>query len=329
MGGGGTDLPAYASKYGGFVISAAIDKYVYIYANRPFNDDSIRLKYSKSEQVDSLGEVQHDLARIALQRMEVTQNIELAWMADISEGSGLGSSGAFLVAMVQSLLALKKTPTTPYQVASHAYKIEGELAGHPVGPQDHFVSAFGGGIILTIGSDGRIESKTLGGNHDIRYGVEVETLSAGLKRLQDHLLLFDTGIRRSSRDPLWSQETDTKREDPQVLDSLHRTKEMGYRAKELLERGDVEGYGKLLDAHWQAKKQRRGITNPAIDSWYSLALDYGAWGGKVVGAGGGGFLLFALAPADQQELIEALTICGLKHLPFQFASRGVEVVAKS
>ena len=315
LGGGGTDLPSYYSKYGGFILSAAINKYLYIYVNRPAADDYIRVKYSRYEEVQCIEEIQHDLVRPALQLLNINGSVEIVSMADTPGGTGLGSSGTYLVALLTALYELKRERVPTQALAEFACHIEMELAGHPVGKHDHYLAAFGGITCLDIQQNGKVTVTPL--------DISITTV----EELHSRVLLFFTGVTRSSRDILEDQKRDTKQEDPTVVDSLHRTKELGYRIKEALEQGDLDRFGLLLDEHWQNKKRRSGkISDPRIDRWYEIAKENGALGGKIVGAGGGGFLMLYCPNASKGAVRHALTAEGLREMQYDFDFEGAKVL---
>jgi len=315
LGGGGTDLPSYYSQYGGFILSAAINRYLYIYVNRPVADQFIRVKYSRYEQVGSPDEVQHDLVRPALKTLNLNGSLEIVSMADVPAGTGLGSSGTYLVALLTALYELKHEKVPTQAVAELACHIEMDLAGHPVGKHDHYLAAFGGFTCLHIQPEGQ---------------VQVSPLSISITAVEDfrnNVLLFYTGIIRSSADVLQAQKQDTQRGDPVVVDSLHRTKELGYRIKEALEAGDLERFGLLLDEHWQNKKRRSAkISDSNIDRWYELARENGARGGKIMGAGGGGFFMFYCPNNHKTILRRALSKAGLREMSYDFDFEGAKVL---
>jgi D-glycero-alpha-D-manno-heptose-7-phosphate kinase len=317
LGGGGTDLPSYASRYGGFVLSAAINKYVYICVNRPAIDEAIRLKYSRSERVTTPEHLSHDLVRPALQLLGLDRNIEIASIADVPAGTGLGSSGAYLVALLVALHALRQDKIAVQALAEEASHIEMEIARHPVGKHDHFLAAFGGVPCLHIATDGSV-------------CVERLNLTSPVAEAFRHaVLLFYTGMTRRSSDVLAEQHRETEAGTAEVVDSLHRTKELGYRIKESLERGDIERFGRLLDEHWQNKKRRSTrISAPQLDEWYELAKANGALGGKIMGAGGGGFFMFCCPGPRQTQLRAALTTAGLREMPYGFDFEGAQVLAR-
>ena len=316
LGGGGTDLRSYYSRYGGFVLSAAIDKYVYIGINRPAVDNLIRVKYSKSEITTSLDDIQHPLVREALRLTGIRENVEIVAMADIPAGTGLGSSAAFTVALLKGLHACKQEDISSHDLAEEACEVEIEMAGQPVGKQDQYMAAFGGVRCLQISEDGTVEATPL-----VASGQSLE-------ELKSRLLLFYTGMQRSDMRILDKQNRDTIADKRDVMASLHETKTIGLQVKEALERGDFDAFGRLLDRHWQIKKERSGdISNDAIDRWYELAMKCGALGGKLVGAGGGGFLMIYCPHQRQAEVRYALTGVGLRALEYSFDHEGAKVIA--
>jgi D-glycero-alpha-D-manno-heptose-7-phosphate kinase len=316
LGGGGTDLPSYYTKYGGFILSAAIDKYVYIGVNRPSADDDIRVKYSRYEQVSTPDEVQHDLVRPTLKLMSINNNIEIVSLADVPDGTGLGSSSSYLVALLTALRELKHDKLSTQALAEQAFHIERCLAGHPVGKQDHYLAAFGGITLLEIRTDGQVTVSP------IRLSI------SALEDLRGSILLFYTGQNRTSRTILQRQENDTKADNIEVIDSLHRTKELGYRVKESLEKGEVERFGILLDEHWQNKKRRSTyISNSKIDELYELARGNGALGGKIMGAGGGGFFMFCCPNGRKNKLRKCMCEAGLRELNYNFEFEGSKILA--
>jgi D-glycero-alpha-D-manno-heptose-7-phosphate kinase len=315
LGGGGTDLPSYYSQYGGFVLSAAINKYVYISINRPQVDDLIRVKYSKSETVEDLNEVQHELVREAMRLTGVERGVEIVSMADVPAGTGMGSSGSFLIALLRALHAMKREHVAPGQLAEEACRIEIEMVGSPVGKQDPYVAAYGGISCFEIAPSGEVAVNRLPLNNH------------RLDELRGNLLLFFTGIQRRAMDILEDQKRDTMQSKDEVVKSLHQTKTLGLEIKEALEAGDFNRFGELLDVHWQNKKRRSTkVSDPRIDRWYDIARDRGALGGKLIGAGGGGFFLFYCSNPHKGQLREAMTEEGLREMQFDFDFEGAKVV---
>jgi D-glycero-alpha-D-manno-heptose-7-phosphate kinase len=315
LGGGGTDLPSYYTKYGGFILSGAIDKYVYIHVNRPAADDLIRVKYSRYEQVSSPDEVQHDLVRPTLKCLNMGGNLEIASMADVPAGTGLGSSGSYVVALLTALHALKRETVPTQALAEQACDIEMNQASHPVGKHDHYLAAFGGITTLEIQKDGR---------------VHVSPLNLSISTMEDfsvNVLLFYTGVTRSSTEILQEQKTSSENGDGSMIDALHRTKDIGYRIKEALEEGNLDRFGQLLHEHWQNKKKRSTkISDDRIDEWYRIARENGAQGGKIMGAGGGGFFMFYCPNSHKPGLRKAMTEAGLREMRYNFDFEGAKVL---
>jgi len=313
--GGGSDLRDFYKHGYGAVLSTAINKYVYIYVNRPAADDLLRIKYSRYEEVTNVGDIQHDLVRPALSVLNLNSSLEIVSMADVPTGTGLGSSGSYLVALLTALYAFKRDRVPVQALAEQACYIEIELAGHPVGKHDQYLAAFGGITCLDIKPDGKVHVSPL----DISVSAVDE--------LRNCILLFYTGITRLSRDILEDQDQDTQSGDTTVVDSLHRTKDLGYRIKEALEQADLERFGLLLNEHWQNKKCRSGkISNPNIDRWYDIAKANGALGGKIIGAGGGGFLMLYCPNSAKPKVRQALAAEGLREMPFGFDFEGAKVL---
>ena len=315
LGGGGTDLPSYSSEYGGFLVAAAIDKYVYITKHRTFKQEIV-VKYSRLERVSSVDEIEHPIVREALKMTGVTEpHIELASMADIPGGTGLGSSGSFTTALLKALHASKKNIISPAELAAQACEIEIDRLGEPIGKQDQYIAAIGGITAFTFHRDGRVEYRP------VRFSEET------LFNLEDNLLLFFTGYSRSASAILKDQNDRSKQHDNVMLDNLHFTKELGHKSLACLEGGDLEEFARLMDVHWQRKKTRSsGMSNSQINAWYDFALQNGALGGKLIGAGGGGFLLFYAA--DKRKLRHAMREKGLQEVRFRFDFEGSKVVAQ-
>ena len=317
LGGGGTDLPSYYSQHGGFILSAAIDKYIYICVNRPSADQLIRLKYSISEKVATVDEVRHDLVRPALKLLHLDRNLGIVSMADVPAGTGLGSSGSYLVALLAALYELKREKVPTQALAEAAFDIEANHAHHPVGKHDPYLAAFGGVTCLDIAKDGAVAVSTLDGFEANGHALE----------FRNRVMLFFTGQSRSSGIILKQQKQQTEKCDPVVVDSLHRTKELGYRIRDALMAGDLDQFGLLLDEHWQNKKCRAGpITDARLDDWYELAKCHGALGGKIIGAGGGGFFMICCKPGCRNTVREVLVNSGLSEMPYGFDHEGAKVL---
>src|SRR3954454_23217257 len=280
LGGGGTDLPSYYREHSGFLLAAAIDKYVYINVHRRFVEGFL-LKYSSLEEAATIDDISHPIIREALRLVDVQErNLEITSMADIPAGTGLGSSGSFTTALLKAFHTLKKNLIEPAELAEQACCIELEKLGEPIGKQDQYISAFGGITTFRFMPDDRVEAAPL--------KISEETLF----NLEDNLLLFFTGYARSASAILKEQDDKSKQADSAMAENLHFTKELGKQSQKALEAGDLEQFARLMDRHWQHKKKRSGgMSNPMIDEWYKLAMQNGAVGGKLIGAGGGGFLM--------------------------------------
>jgi D-glycero-alpha-D-manno-heptose-7-phosphate kinase len=313
LGGGGTDLPSYFGKFGGFLIAAAIDRYVYVTVNRPFGA-GIRLKYSDIENVDTVDEVRHPILREALRMMNLrTPQIEITTLAEIPSGTGLGSSGSFTTALVKALYAHRRRLLHSSEVARLACEIEIERLHEPVGKQDQYIAAYGGVTCFDFHPDGSVSAQPL--------ALGMDTLF----ELEDNLLLFFTGFSRSAGSLLQDQKTRSDAEDPEMIDNLHYVKDLGYRSQRALEAGRCHEFGELLHEHWEHKKRRsKGMSNPKIDEWYEIGRRNGAIGGKLVGAGGGGFLLFYAE--DRKGLRQAMRDSGLEEVRFRFDFEGTKVL---
>ena len=313
LGGGGTDLPSYYRDHGGFLIAGAIDRYVYVNVMRPFTH-GIYLKYSKHEHVHSADEIQHPIIREAIKMLDFkTPQIEITALADIPAGTGLGSSGSFTTALLKALYAHRMRQIHPKELAELACEIEIDRLGEPIGKQDQYIAACGGITCFTFNKDNSVDVEPLNISMDTRFDLE------------DNLLLFFTGYSRSASSILKDQNTKTKESNSDMLDNLHFVKELGYQSKELLQGGKTKEFGELMHVHWEHKKRRSGgMSRPNIDDWYNIGMANGAVGGKLVGAGGGGFLLFYAS--DRNKLRHAMAKAGLEEVRFRFDLEGTKVV---
>ncbi len=313
LGGGGTDLPSYYREHEGFLIAGAIDKYVYVTVTRPFTE-GVYLKYSELEHVTSVDEVRHRIIREAFRMQELrTPQIEITTLADIPAGTGLGSSGSFTTALLEALHAHRHRLIHPQELAELACHIEIDRLGEPIGKQDQYISAYGGLTCFTFHKDDSVTAVPL--------KISMDTLFD----LEDNILLFFTGYSRSASDILKDQKNRTQSSDKEMLENLHFVKELGYRSRQALEDGQVAQFGELMHEHWEQKRRRSGsMSNPTIDEWYELGIKNGAVGGKLVGAGGGGFLMFCAA--DRNKLRHAMSKAGLEEVRFRFDFEGTKVV---
>jgi D-glycero-alpha-D-manno-heptose-7-phosphate kinase len=308
LGGGGTDLPSYYRKHGGFLVSGAIDKYVYMLVHTVFQRRYL-MKYAQTEEVDDIAQIQHPILREALLRHWRGNPLEIASLADVPSGTGMGSSGSFTVCLLKALAQARNTSIAPGALAEAACEIEIDVLKEPVGKQDQYVAAHGGICSYTFHPDGRVDVMPL------------ELSPETLRRLEENMLLFYTGESRSASDVLSDQDKRSRQNDGEMLANLHTTKEMGYRSQELLLSGELESYAELMHGHWENKRRRSpGMTSEHIDRLYTLARRSGVIGGKLVGAGGGGFLLvYARRPADTRQ---AMAAAGAQELVFDFEFGG-------
>jgi len=313
LGGGGTDLPSYYSEHEGFLIAGAIDRYVYVTVIRPFTE-GIFLKYSHLEHVERVHQVEHPIIREALKIIKLnTPQIEITTLADIPSGTGLGSSGSFTTALLKALYAHRKRLIHPGDLAELACDIEINRLGEPIGKQDQYIAAYGGITCFWFSRDGRVEAAPL--------QISTNTLFD----LEDNLLLFFTGFSRSASAILKDQNTRSIEHDAAMIENLHFVKDLGLRSKQFLEQGRAADFGALMHEHWEHKKKRSGgMSNSRIDEYYHLALRSGAVGGKLVGAGGGGFLMFYAE--DRNRLRHAMARAGLEEVRFRFDFDGTKVM---
>ena len=316
LGGGGTDLPSYYEKFGGFLVAAAIDKYIYITIHETFVDYLI-IKYSKMEKVKKIEEIKHPIVREALALLGIDcTRWEMTSMADIPAGTGLGSSGSFTTALLKALHSYKRNLIHPKELAEQACDIEINRLKEPIGKQDQYIAAYGGITCFEFTKSGKVKAYPLKIDKEILYDLE------------DNLLLFFTGYCRCASGILKEQHHKSRTNNKAMIDNLHFIKKLGYESKDALEKGDLERFGELMNVHWEHKKKRSGqMSNPKINAWYDLAMENGALGGKLIGAGGGGFLMFYAQ--DKARLRHALTQAGLEEVRFRFDFEGTKLIAQS
>jgi D-glycero-alpha-D-manno-heptose-7-phosphate kinase len=313
LGGGGTDLPSYFQEHEGFLVAASIDKYVYVSVNRPFQE-GITLKYSQVENCKFVSDVSHPIIREALEMMQLkTPQIEITSIADIPSGTGLGSSGSFTTALLKALFSHYRKNIHPDELARVSCHIELERLKEPIGKQDQYIAAFGGITSFTFRKDGTVLSEPL--------LISTSTLHD----LEDNLLLFFTGISRSASLILYDQEKKSRLKESSMIDNLHFTKQLGYKSRDALLSADTKLFGELMHEHWEHKRSRStGMSNDFINSTYDFALKNGAVGGKLVGAGGGGFLMFYAD--DKDQLRASMRTIGLEEVRFKFDFEGTKVI---
>jgi D-glycero-alpha-D-manno-heptose-7-phosphate kinase len=314
FGGGGTDLPSYYEKYSGYLIAAAINKYVYITVNETFQPEFI-IKYSHVERVGAAAEIEHPIVRESLQALGLHENgyLEITSMADIPAGTGLGSSGSFTTALLKALHAYKKNLVHPHELAEQACDIEINRLGEPIGKQDQYIAAYGGITCFQYCPDGKVTAWPLRVSEETRYALE------------DNLLLFFTGYSRSASNVLKEQDDKSRALDSAMIENLHFVKKLAMESQSALEAGELHEFARLMDVHWQHKKKRSsGMSNGRINECYDVGMANGALGGKLIGAGGGGFLMFYTE--EHSQLRAAMRSCGLREVRFKFNFEGTSVL---
>ncbi|MBM3180626.1 MAG: galactokinase [Chloroflexi bacterium] len=313
LGGGGTDLPSYYRQHDGFLIAAAIDKYVYVTVMRPFIP-GIFLKYSQLEKSERVDGIQHPILREAIRMLDFkTPQIEITTLADIPSGTGLGSSGSFTTALLKALYTHRRRMILPDDLARLACEIELEKLKEPIGKQDQYIAAYGGITCFEFNKDDSVNA------YPLQIGIDT------LFDLEDNLLLFFTGFARSASAILKDQDKRSKEMDEDMLNNLHYVKDLGMHSKHALVDGKTSEFGALMHEHWEHKRKRsKGMSNPQIDEWYELGMKNGALGGKLVGAGGGGFLMFYAE--DRNRLRHSMSKAGLEEVRFRFDFEGSKVM---
>jgi D-glycero-alpha-D-manno-heptose-7-phosphate kinase len=315
LGGGGTDLPSYSKEHGGFLVAAAIDKHIFVCANRRFYPN-IRLSYSKTETVDSVDRIEHRIFREALRFAGIERGIELVSVADMPANSGLGSSSSFTVALMNALHVYQREFVSTEQLADEACKIEIDLLKEPIGKQDQYIAAYGGITAFTFHKDGSVEAE--------RVPMRVEVMD----ELESNLLIFYSGVERAASSVLTEQAKTITQNKDSAVDRMHRIKALGYDTRKILVDGTIDQYGELLHEHWTNKRKlAANMSDATIDEHYDAARKAGAIGGKLMGAGGGGFFMFYTRPADKRRVYEALAARGLRPLRFRFDFDGARIVA--
>ena len=314
LGGGGTDLRSYYSKKGGFIFSFALDKYMYITINKPVIDSYIRLKYSKSEKVEKLDDIQHEIARSCLKLMKINHSIEIVSMADIPSGTGFGSSSCYTVGLLNTLHALKRDFISLDEIAKEACKVEIDILKKPIGKQDQYITAFGGFTVLEIDKKG---------NTTVR---PAKIKKSTLDEFRKNLLIFYTGKTRKNSKILSEQNDKTKRDKKNVIEALDYIKQSGYKILEMFENGDISRLGEMFHQHWQYKKNlSSGVSNARFNNIYDIAMKSGADGGKISGAGGGGFFIF-YCNNNHEKVRKSMQKIGLRELQYGFDFEGTKII---
>ena len=318
LGGGGSDLPSYYKNHEGFLLTAAINKYMYININEPAIINKIKINYSNVEIVDILDveKIKHDIVRESLKYLKISRPLEISSMADLSAGTGMGSSSSYTVALLKGLNTMTRRHITTYELAEEACKIEIDQISKPIGKQDQYASAYGGIIQLEIDKQGNVKVTPLEIEEEVIY------------ELENRLLMFYTNIERDANIILSEQSTKARNNEEEALQSMHNIKKIGHKIKESLLQGDIDRLGILFNEHWLEKKHiSNKMSNPEIDFWYDHALKNGALGGKIMGAGGGGFLIFCCKEGQRKNLRIAMESIGLSYMDFNFDFEGAKVLA--
>jgi D-glycero-alpha-D-manno-heptose-7-phosphate kinase len=321
--GGGTDLPAYYTRYGGAVVSTSIDKYFYVFLNVSADDaiqitsSDYRTFYRHDADTPMLFDGDLSLPRAILHHFGLTRGVSMFLASEIPPGTGLGSSSTVAVAIIKAVTTARGLMLSKQQIAELACHIEIEKLNEPIGKQDQYAAAFGGLNLIQFTTD--------------RVTVEPLNITPETRRqLEKNILLFFTGATRAASSILREQKKSSEQKDQQVLEAHHAVKAMAFEVKDYLEHGDLVSFGKLLDRAWQNKKKfAAGVSNPLIDECYALALENGALGGKITGAGGGGFLMIYCEPPFQAAVTQALESKGLRRMDFRFETEGARVLVNA
>ena len=315
LGGGGTDLPSYAREHGGFVVAAAVDKYIFVCASRRFQD-SIRLAYSETETVSSVDQIKHRIFKAALQLTGITGAIELHSLADVPGNTGLGSSSSFTVALLNGLHAYKREFVPAAELAREAAHIEIDVLGEPIGKQDQYISTYGGISAMTFHPGGAVEVERL----PLRDEV--------IDELESNLLIYYSGVERAASAVLTEQAKSIVSNRDAAVERMHRIKALGHDTRRILLAGEIDSYGEMLHEHWTNKRKlAANMADGTIDEHYDVARKAGAIGGKLMGAGGGGFFMFYVRPNERRKVHDTLAARGLRRMPFHFDFDGARITA--
>ncbi len=315
LGGGGTDLPSYSRNHGGFVVAAAVDKFVFVCVARRFQD-TIRLAYSESEIVDSVDKLKHRIFREGLRMSGIERGIELHSLADVPANTGLGSSSSFTVALVNGLHAYKREFVPVDQLAREACQLEIDILKEPIGKQDQYIAAYGGVSAMTFHPDGSVDVERL----PLRDEV--------IDELESNLVIYYSGVERAAATVLSEQAKTITANKDDAVQRMHRIKALGHETKRILLSGRTDTYGEMLHEHWTNKRKlASNMAGSVIDEHYEAARKAGAIGGKLMGAGGGGFFMFYVRAVDRRRVQEVLAARGLRPMRFRFDFDGARIMA--
>jgi len=321
LGGGGTDLPSYFSHHGGFIFAMGLDKYMYVSINRPVVGKKLTLHYTQSEVVDHVSQLRHELAREALRMHGIENTFEVASMADLPAGTGLGSSSCYLVGLLNALHHDRRDYVPLQKLAEEACHIELDILKEGIGKQDQYMAAFGGLTIMEIARDGKVEVRQL------------RPSTSDIADFVAHTHIYYTGAQRDAREVLADQNSAMQKTESvdhaRVQDSLHRIKDLGYRILEAIQSSNYDRWGELLDEHWQSKKKMsKKISISAVDDIYDVVRKrFGVLGGKIIGAGGGGFLML-YSPGHHATLERFMAESGMPRMHYTIEPEGTKVVAQ-
>ena len=313
IGGGGTDLPSFYRRFGSCFISAAINKYIYVIVQERRYYDEFLLKYSRTEKTKDISKIKNEIIRECLKLLKIKNPLEIVSLSDVGGLSGLGSSGAFTVGLLNALHTFKRDSVSQKQLAEEACKIAIDILKLPSGKQDEYISAFGGFSSFNVKRDGEVT--ILRNEFNENFVMELE----------HYLYMFYTGIDRESKPILSLQKNATEHNNKQVVLNLKQVQSLGMEIRDALKKRQATRFGDLLDVHWNLKRKREKTTNRKIDNWYSIAKENGARGGKIMGAGGGGFFLF-YCEKNAPHLIDSLEKAGLRHIPFGVDWNGTKII---
>ena len=315
LGGGGTDLPSYSREHGGYVVAAAVDKFVFLCVARRFQD-TIRVAYSESETVTSVDQLRHRIFREALKMTGLLKGLELHSLADVPGSTGLGSSSSFTVALLNGLHAFKREFVPAEQLAREACELEIEKLGEPIGKQDQYISAYGGVSAMTFNPDGSV--------HVERLALRDEVID----ELESNLVIYYSGVERSASAVLKEQAKTIVSNKDDAVQRMHRIKALGHDTKKILLSGQIDAYGEMLHEHWTNKRKlAANMADGSIDEHYEAARKAGAIGGKLMGAGGGGFFMFYVRAPERRRVHDVLAARGLQPMRFRFDFDGARIMA--